>query len=134
MQYSDLEILNLPREQQIKELVDCFYSRVRRDELLGPVFTDAIGDNWEEHLATMSDFWSAVVLASRRYKGNPMLSHIALPRLRRDHFERWLSYWRASATELFEEEQARLFVEKADFMAERLLLAVNTQHDTLRNG
>ena len=77
MQYSDslLPITNFPDEQQIKELVDSFYSRVRKDELLGPVFAEAIGEGWDAHLVTMSDFWSSVLLASGRYKGNPMLVH-----------------------------------------------------------
>ena len=129
MHYSGLPILSLPSEQQIKELVDSFYSRVRNDELLGPIFATAIGEHWEEHLAKMADFWSSVVLASRRYKGNPMLAHIALPRLGRDHFERWLLHWRATASELFGEMQASVFVSKAEFMAERLLLAIESHHE-----
>lgn len=129
MQHPSLPILSLPNEQQIKELVDSFYSRVRNDELLGPIFATAIGEHWEEHLAKIADFWSSVVLASRRYKGNPMLAHIALPRLGRDHFERWLSHWRATASELLGEMQASVFVSKAELMAERLLLAIDSHHD-----
>jgi hemoglobin len=129
MQSSATPSLTLPSEEQIKELVDSFYSRVRNDELLGPVFAAAIGESWNEHLAKMSDFWSTVVLASRRYKGNPMMAHIALPRLRREHFERWLSCWRETATGLLGEMQAGIFVRKAEFMAARLLLAVDTHYD-----
>lgn len=131
MQYSSLPILSLPSEEQIKALVDRFYSRVRQDELLGPVFGRAIGDDWEKHLAKMSDFWSTVVLASRRYKGNPMQVHIELPRLRPDHFERWLSLWRTTTSELLEETDAQIFVSKAEFMAERLLAAVDVHYDSL---
>lgn len=76
---SDLPVISLPGEHQIKELVNLFYSRVRNDELLGPIFGAAINGNWEEHLIRMTDFWSTVVLASRRYKGNPMAAHLALP-------------------------------------------------------
>jgi hemoglobin len=128
MQHSGLSVLSPPDEQQIRELVDSFYSRVRHDELLGPVFADAIGQDWEEHLGKMTDFWSTVVLASRRYKGNPMLAHIALPRLRHEHFERWLTYWKATATEVLGEGQAEVFVKKAEFMAERLLFAIDAYH------
>lgn len=131
MQYSSLPILTLPSEEQIKALVDRFYSRVREDELLGPVFARAIGDDWEEHLAKMSDFWSTVMLASRRYKGNPMQVHTELPRLQPDHFERWLSIWRTTTSELLGETHAQVFVSKAEFMAERLLAAVDLHYDLL---
>lgn len=131
MQYSGPPIVSLPSEEQIKELVDCFYSRVRHDEMLGPVFSRAIGDHWQEHLAKMSDFWSTVVLASRHYKGNPMQVHIDLPRLNQRHFDRWLSLWRITTSELLGETHAQIFVSKAEFMAERLLLAIDVYHDSL---
>jgi hemoglobin len=37
-------------EESIAELVDSFYSRIRSDQLLGPIFADAIGSNWRPHL------------------------------------------------------------------------------------
>jgi hemoglobin len=130
MQYSDisLQVSSFPNEQQIKELVDSFYSRVRKDELLGPVFAEAIGEDWDAHLVTMSDFWSSVLLASGRYKGNPMTVHLALPRLGQHHLERWLNHWRRTASELFGNARASIFVKKAEFMAERLLLAIDAHH------
>lgn len=131
MQQTDLSVFSQPSEQQIAELVDTFYGRVRNDALLGPVFAAAIGDHWPEHLAKMSDFWSTVVLASRRYKGNPMLTHLSLPRLGREHFQRWLEHWRLTARELLGEVHADVFIRKAEFMAERLLLAIDTHHETL---
>ena len=131
MSYPGPSTPSLPSEEQIKELVDCFYSRVRGDDLLGPVFAAAIGENWGEHLVKMSDFWSTVVLASRRYKGNPMQVHIELPRLNQSHFERWLSLWRITTSELLGETHAGIFISKAEFMAERLLSAVDLYHDSL---
>ena len=129
MQYSTPPTLGLPSEEQIKELVDSFYLRVRQDELLGPVFARAIGDHWAEHLTKMSDFWSTVVLASRRYKGNPMQVHIDLPRLNQQHFDRWLALWRVTTSELLDQAHAEIFVKKAEFMAERLLSAIDLYRD-----
>ena len=131
MQTSGPPTLTLPSEEQIKDLVDRFYSRVRQDELLGPVFARAVGDHWAEHLAKMSDFWSTVVLASRRYKGNPMQVHIDLPRLSEGHFDRWLSLWIITTSELLEETHAQIFVTKAQFMAERLLSVIDLYHGSL---
>jgi len=134
MQYPEisLQVPSFPNEQQIKELVDSFYLRVRNDDLLGPVFAEAIGEDWDAHLVTMADFWSSVLLASGRYKGNPMLIHLALPRLGQHHFERWLKHWRATASELFGNARASVFVKKAEFMAERLLLAIDAHHSQIR--
>lgn len=111
-------------EEQISELVDRFYDRVRADALLGPIFDQAIGDSWALHLAKMKAFWSSVMLASRTYKGNPMMAHLALPRLGREHFERWLELWRETTPQICAEPAASVFVEKAEMIGERLLSSI----------
>jgi hemoglobin len=112
MSASNLRIVNIATEQQIRDLVDAFYARVRKDDVLGPIFAKSIGHEWGPHLARMSDFWSTVILASRRYKGNPIAVHLALPGLTRDHFDRWLGYWRTTTSELLGEAAAAVFIQK----------------------
>lgn len=107
-------------------MVDRFYSRIREDELLGPVFNDVIGDHWPEHLAKLTDFWTSVLLASRRYKGNPMMAHIAIPQMDHRHFSRWIALWRETTTEVFGPEISADLVRRAESMGERLI-AVATQ-------
>jgi hemoglobin len=116
-------------EGSIAEVVDTFYGRIREDQLLGPIFADAIGSEWGPHLDKMKTFWSSVLLASRGYKGNPMIAHLQLPRLTRDHFERWLQLWRETVTALCSEEAASLFNPKAQMIGERLLHAITTYHE-----
>lgn len=111
-------------EEQIADLVDTFYAKVRADQMLGPIFEGAISDNWGPHLAKMKAFWSSVMLASRTYKGNPMMAHLALPRLTREHFDRWLELWRETAPEVCDEPAASLFVEKAEMIGDRLLQSI----------
>lgn len=111
-------------EEQISELVDTFYGKVRADRLIGPIFDEAIGDQWGPHLAKMKAFWSSVMLASRTYKGNPMMSHLALPRLTREHFDRWLELWRETAPEVCSEPAASLFIQKAEMIGDRLLQSI----------
>jgi hemoglobin len=116
-------------EEQIAVLVDTFYARVRQDEMLGPVFERVVGDVWEPHLAKMRAFWSSLVLASGRYKGNPMMAHLQLlPRIGEHHFERWLSLWRQTTAELFPQHVAANFVWRAENMAERVLGVIETYH------
>lgn len=77
-------------EGEIKSLVDAFYTTVRQDELLGPIFNGHIHD-WDTHLNKLVDFWCAILLGSRRFSGTPMPKHIALPDLSAELFEHWLS-------------------------------------------
>ena len=77
-------------EAMIRQVVHTFYSRVRADPQLGPIFDTAIGDGWDVHLAKLCDFWSSVLLMTGRFKGAPMAVHIRLPDIGPAHFERWL--------------------------------------------
>ncbi len=112
-------------EEQIAELVDNFYGKIRNDRLLGPIFASAIGDDWGPHLAKKKAFWATVMLAARTYKGNPMMTHLGLPRLTREHFSRWLELWRQTVNEVCVEPTASMFVDKAEMIAERLLHAIS---------
>ena len=53
-------------EAMIERLVHAFYTKVRADEVLGPVFDARIRD-WEPHLSRMCAFWSSVALMTGRY-------------------------------------------------------------------
>jgi hemoglobin len=108
-------------EESIATLVDRFYAKVREDALLGPVFNGAIGDHWLEHLATLTNFWTSVLLASGRYKGNPMMAHLAIPQMDQQHFSRWIELWRETTTEVFGPELSQALVAKASMMGERLV-------------
>lgn len=116
-------------ENSIAAMVDNFYGAVRRDRLLGPIFADAIGEHWIAHLAKMKAFWSSVLLASRTYKGNPMIAHLRLPRLTEAHFERWLELWHETAAALCSRQLAELFVQRAETIGARLLYAISHYHD-----
>lgn len=119
-------------EDCIAELVDTFYGKVRDDQLLGPIFSGAIGDNWGPHLEKMKAFWASVLLASRTYKGNPMIAHLQLPRLTSPHFERWMQLWREVTAWLCSPAVASLFVQRAEMIAERFLHAISAYHDAAR--
>jgi hemoglobin len=113
-------------EEGIAALVDRFYGYIREDALLGPVFNGVIGDNWPEHLAKLTDFWCSVLMAARRYKGNPMMAHVAIPQMDQQHFDRWIELWQKTTLEVFGPEISDDLVRRAQFMGERLV-AVSTQ-------
>jgi hemoglobin len=111
-------------ETEIASLVDRFYAKVRLDPEIGPVFNHAV-QNWDAHLALLKDFWSTVVLATGRYKGNPLVAHFHLP-IEEGYFTRWLALFSETANEVMAAHKATFIVHKANLIAlnmRRVLLA-----------
>lgn len=102
-------------EQEVTRLVHEFYARVRRDDLLGPIFERHVAD-WDAHLAKLVDFWSAILRGTRRFHGAPMPAHVALPGLDDALFRRWLELFRRTTASLGNEAMRR----HADAMARRM--------------
>ncbi|HEX5507544.1 MAG TPA: group III truncated hemoglobin [Pseudolabrys sp.] len=111
-------------EQAIGRLVDAFYTKVRADPELGPIFMRAIPGDWDPHLSTMRNFWSSVMLTGGRYKGNPVAVHRRVEGIEFRLFERWLALFDETCRELFDKELAEAFRMKAERIAESLKLAV----------
>ena len=105
-------------------LVRKFYSRVRKDERLGPVFAREIVGDWELHLEKMTDFWCSVILKSGEYHGRPVPAHLKLKNVTEADFEIWLALFRETASELFTPDIAAVFVERAERIASSLKLAM----------
>lgn len=109
-------------EEMIERLVRSFYTRVRTDAMLAPIFDARIKD-WEPHLQQMCAFWWSVALMSGRYHGAPMPKHLPLP-VDAAHFDRWLALFEATAAEVCPPEAAEHFIERARRIAASLELGV----------
>ena len=81
-------------EIAIRACVRAFYEVAKRDDLLGPIFNGMIKD-WDGHLATMDDFWSAALLGTERYRRAPFPPHLKLD-MGQEHFDRWHDLWVAA--------------------------------------
>lgn len=111
-------------EDTIRQLVDTFYARVRREPELGPVFETAIRD-WQPHLEKMYAFWSSVMLTSGRYKGQPVPAHMKhRDRISPELFNHWLALWARTTDEVIEPAAADALKAKAARIAESLQLAM----------
>ena len=73
----------------ITRVVAIFYTRVRADAVLGPVFAAHVSD-WPEHEAKIAAFWRNAILRERSYNGNPMRVHVSRPDVKAEHFPIWL--------------------------------------------
>ena len=111
-------------EDAIRHLVDHFYTKVRADRELGPIFERAIAGDWGPHLATMHDFWSSVMLTSGRYKGNPVAVHLRVEGIEPRLFDRWLALFDETCRESHHDDVADVFCAKASRIAESLKLAL----------
>lgn len=102
----------------IENLVRTFYTKVRADADLGPIFAGEIGDDWEPHLHTMFDFWSSMLLKTGRYNGRPMPQHMKLKQVRPAHFDIWLGLFRETAMDVAGEVYGPMFIMRAERVAE----------------
>lgn len=104
----------------VRVLVHQFYGKVREDEVLGPVFYLALGEDWGPHLAKLTEFWSTVVLGTHSFQGNVYGTHMALSDIEPEHFERWLGLFKETVNALFDEEDASQFMSMAHRVASSL--------------
>ncbi len=115
----------------ISNLVETFYGAIRSDELLGPIFLSHVAD-WTPHLARMKDFWASVTLESGRFRGNPMVKHIAVGGLDNLHFDRWLVLWNQTLDDVAPNDAAaQVFRDAAGRIADSLLTGIKVQRGGL---
>jgi hemoglobin len=104
----------------ITQLVDRFYDKVQRDDVLGPVFNPVVHD-WDEHKRLLTSFWSSVALREGSYRGNPMAAHRPHP-IRAEHFDHWIALWRGTCNECLDETGAARMTEYAERIGQSLRL------------
>ncbi len=102
--------------EEVKTLVDEFYTKVRSDELLKNIFNERIQDRWSEHLEKMYRFWQTVLLDEHTYSGSPFLPHANMP-VELIHFERWQELFNKTVDENFIGEKADEAKKRAKMMA-----------------
>ena len=117
-------------EAMIHRVVHAFYERIRADVVLGPIFSAAITD-WEPHLAKMCDFWSSMLLMTKRYDGRPVPAHLKIPDLGKEHFASWLGRFEQTAREIAPPEAAELFINRGHRVAQSLQLSIDFQNGVL---
>lgn len=113
---------NTITEENIRRMVYDFYDGVRRDEVLAPVFDQALPHGWDAHLPRMVDFWSTILLGTGKFQGNVFGKHMALVDIDKEHFVRWLALFRDTVGRLYASEPAEEILLVADRIAGSLQL------------
>lgn len=86
-------------EEDVAQLVHTFYAKARKDPGLGPIFEEHVQD-WDAHFVQMTNFWSAQLRGTSRFRGAPMPKHIVLPELFAELFERWVQLFVETTKEM----------------------------------
>ncbi len=104
----------------LEVLINAFYEKAIKDEVIGFFFTEVVQMHWETHLPVMYTFWENVLFYTGGYNGNPMTIHMAIHQkspMKHEHFERWVSLFSSTVDELFEGEKAEQIKQKAQSIA-----------------
>ncbi len=104
--------------RDIELLIDSFYAKVRKDEVIGPFFANV---DWPEHLPKIYAFWESIVFGTASYRGDPMTTHRHIHEknpLEHRHFERWLELFKGTTDELFTGPNAETIRSRADSIAQ----------------
>jgi len=107
---------DIASKQDIQIMVDSFYDKVNKNELLSYVFNDFSKVDWDSHLPKMYNFWNTLIFGKQDYKGNPFAAHIDLP-IQAEHFQNWLALFNENMDELFEGENADATKQRAKSIA-----------------
>lgn len=120
---------DIKNREDVFHLVHTFYSKVRQDELIGPIFNRMIQgeEEWKEHEEKLTDFWESTIFFKGLYRGNPVAVHNKVDEkegfvIDHNHFGRWQLLWIANIQEKFEGENATTAKNKARNMAHHLFL------------
>lgn len=107
---------DIATRKDIELLVDTFYDKVKKDAVIGFIFTDLAKVNWEKHLPIMYNFFENMLFYTGSYTGNPMELHKKINnylQLTTEHFNQWESLFSNTVDELFEGEKAELAKQRA---------------------
>ncbi len=91
---------DIENKEDVKLLVDLFYEKAMKDELLGPIFDHAIKD-MSAHLPKIYSFWGTLLIGEMSYHGSPFGVHRNAG-LDKRHFDRWVKLFSDTVDENFE--------------------------------
>ncbi|WP_203258161.1 group III truncated hemoglobin [Hyunsoonleella ulvae] len=116
-----MERRDIKTREDVFLLVETFYLKVRRNEILAPFFNETISD-WDAHLDHLTTFWESSLFLKTRYMGDPLMAHIAVDQtfnhsISELHFGIWLNLWFETINELFEGDYAENAKRRARKMA-----------------
>lgn len=100
---------DIENREDIAIVVNEFYGKALKDEVIGVYFTEIVQLDLETHVPKIVSFWEVMILGEGDYRGNPMREHFPLNRklaMEQKHFDRWLTLWSETIDTHFEGPKA----------------------------
>jgi hemoglobin len=109
-------------KENLRVMVLNFYTRVLKDEIVGPFFIEKLGEDmnnehWKPHLDLLVNFWASIAIGDTSYRGNPFAPHLSIGGLSRKAFEQWLVLFYTTLDEVYESHIAYNFKERSNIIA-----------------
>ena len=119
---------DIQNRDDVSKLVNVFYTKIRANDELGPIFNNAIKD-WDTHLIHLTDFWESQLFRKNVYSGNPLKKHVEVDAandnaLTNDLFGLWLQFWLGTLDELYKGKIADLAKNRARNIASFLFMEI----------
>jgi hemoglobin len=113
-------------EALVREVIDAFYVKVRRDPILGPVFDGIIKDDWPAHLERIGSFWLTATRLGSGYEGRGFMpAHLKHGSIRAEQLPRWLLLFRETAHDLCPPAAADVLIDIAERMADSIRVSLS---------
>jgi hemoglobin len=124
-----LAVAGVERER-VREFVATFYTEVRKDDLVGPVFERIVAEHdWPDHIEKITDFWMAVAFGGAAFRGDAMRKHARIRDIDPQHFERWLAVFHRVTDDFWPPHIASLLQCRAQQIAKGLLAGVDAARE-----
>lgn len=112
-------------EALVTRVLDDFYAKVRRDPILGPVFSTIIGEDWTAHMEKIRRFWCSALRIRPGYEGRAFMpAHLRHDSIQASQMDRWMELFRETVAEDVDETQRAAFLRVAVSMSENLAISL----------
>ncbi len=110
----------------VHKMIHQFYATLLEDDLVGPYFTKALGDDlkgekWKDHLTTLDNFWLVMMTGKGGYGGHPFPPHAFIGEMFQETFERWLKLFNIAVHQFFIPQIADKFYRKSEVLAAQFM-------------
>ena len=116
-------LTNEVTKENLNKLVVSFYTRILKDDLIGPIFMDVLGEDmkgekWKAHIELLTNFWASIALGDFTYNGNPFAPHVQFQdRLSIKAFEQWMKLFFLTLNTIYEPQIAQQFLARSKNIA-----------------
>src|SRR6476469_8268058 len=119
---------DIETRSDLVQLLETFYNKAVKDELIGRFFTEVVPLDLETHIPVIADFWESVILGAHTYRKNVMEVHQhihSLSSIKKEHLDRWVLLFNQNIDEYFEGPKSILMKQRAASIATLMDIKLN---------